>query len=89
MSYLGQVVNFNNGVSRVRAFVIREDVDPDDDSRVFLHGPDHGGENVVLIRGEKDDSKPFGYRGIPRRSPADYEAGGGGGLTWHTTDEEE
>jgi hypothetical protein len=85
---LGAIVNFNTGEGRVRALVVREGVDPDDDTRVFLHGPDEPGSRTVrLITGEADASKPFGYKGIPRRSPDDY-GDEGGGLTWHEVEEE-
>jgi hypothetical protein len=74
---LGQVVNFNNGEGVVRAIVMRVQ----DDTRVYLAAPERGSGHYRLEKGE-DDS------GIPRRAPADYDAGGGGGLTWHTVDEE-
>jgi hypothetical protein len=75
---LGKVVNFNNGEGVVRAIVMREL----DDTRVYLAAPERGSGHFVLEKGEDET-------GIPRRAPRDYEAGGGGGLTWHNIEDEE
>jgi hypothetical protein len=77
---LGKIVNFNNGDGVVRALVVRENTDPDDDSRVFLWAPERGSGHLTLVKGDGT--------GVPRRAPAHY-GDEGGGLTWHHVEDEE
>jgi hypothetical protein len=82
MSDLDKLVNFNNGDGVVRARIVRENVTPEDPTRVFLWAPERGSGYVKLEKGDGT--------GVPRRAPVDYDNAEppGGGLTWHYIEDE-
>lgn len=45
--------------------------------------------NVVNLAAMDGDGNWTVYEDVPRRAPADFEAGGGGGHTWHLRAEDE
>ena len=75
MAEFGEVVVFNGGVDKAHEIAFVTKVIDDADGIVNLLVFDGDGNGTIETE-------------VPRRAPADYEAGGGGGYTWHYASED-